>query len=88
MYSHDLANILLSKPNLPIATHANNHTYESDADRRSHGPLKIALAEGCNGNQFILIGNFYKRLFDCHNEKIVEEFDVSDKQFKHDYFKE
>lgn len=82
MNSHDLARILLSKPNLPIATHANNHTYESGENRDSHGPLNVALAEGCNGNKYMLIGNFNKERFDCHNERVVEEYDVKEFQFQ------
>jgi hypothetical protein len=56
MNSHDLAKLLLTLPDLPIATHANNHTYMSGNDASSHGPLKVGLLE-TYGGQHIVVGN-------------------------------
>lgn len=54
--SHELARILLANVDLPIATHANNHTYISGVDSRTHGSLRVAILE-TYGGQHILIGN-------------------------------
>lgn len=59
MKSHDLARLLLEQPNLPIATHANNHTYMSKTDRRSHGSVCVGLLH-TYGGEHIVIGNFSK----------------------------
>lgn len=58
MLSHDLAKLLLEQPNLPIATHANNHTYMSETDRDTHGSVKVGLLE-TYGGRHIVIGNFF-----------------------------
>lgn len=60
MNSHDLAQLLLTLPNLPVATHTHNHTYASKADALSHGPLKIGLLEHYSG-QHIVIGDMFKK---------------------------
>lgn len=57
MLSHELARILLENPNLPIATHANNHTYMSENDKYTHGMLKVGILETYKGKH-IVIGNF------------------------------
>jgi len=44
MTSHELANMLLSFPDMPVATHAHGHTYHSVNHRTSHGPLKVVAA--------------------------------------------
>lgn len=58
MNSHKLAEILLLAPDLPIATHANNHTYMSGIDKLSHGPLKIGVLE-TYGGQHLVLGNIH-----------------------------
>jgi hypothetical protein len=60
MTAHELAKMLLSVPDLPVATHANNHTYMSGADELSHGTLKVGVLE-TYGGQHIVIGNISKR---------------------------
>jgi hypothetical protein len=60
MLSHELAAILLASPNLPIATHANNHTYMSSVDAVSHGTLKVGLLHTYGGNH-IVVGDISKR---------------------------
>lgn len=56
MKSHELAKILLDLPDMPIATHANNHTYKSDIDHVSHGSLLIAKLKTYGGDHLV-IGN-------------------------------
>jgi catabolite regulation protein CreA len=60
MLSHDLAKILLDSPNLPIATHAKNHTYMSGIDAESHGVCKVGLLHTYGGDH-IIVGNISKR---------------------------
>ena len=60
MTSHELAEQLLEQPDLPVATHANNHTYLSATARNSHGALKIGILESYGGKH-IVIGNMSKR---------------------------
>lgn len=66
MNSHELANLLLSAPDLPVACHALNHTYMSGLHSSSHGPLKIGLLE-TYGGQHIVIGNISKRSINAPN---------------------
>lgn len=68
MKSHDLARLLLTLPDLPVATHANNHT-AADAPSRTN----VALLEHYAG-QFIIIGNFGKRMLNPPNWHISEAF--------------
>lgn len=56
MNSHELARFLLQLPDLPVATHANNHDYFSNQLHK----LRIGLAHHYSG-QYILIGNFDRR---------------------------
>lgn len=58
--SHELARLLLTMPDLPVATHAMNQTYISAAHRISHGSLKIGILESYAG-QHIIIGDISKR---------------------------
>jgi hypothetical protein len=59
MLSHDLARILLEGPNLPIATHANNHTYSIGSSKLL--PIcKVGIYADSHGDH-ILIGNISKR---------------------------
>lgn len=71
MTSHELARLLLTFPDLPVATHANNHTYMSELDKNSHGPLKIGLLE-TYGGQHIIVGNISKRNINSLNWHISE----------------
>lgn len=73
MNSHELAKILLSLPDLPVATHANNHTYASYGDRGSHGPLKVGLLKHYSGDH-IVIGDISKRNINKPNWYVTEMF--------------
>lgn len=44
MNSHNLAKLLLSLPDLPVATYSHGHTYSSRGQEKSHGPLMIGLS--------------------------------------------
>ena len=58
MTSHELANLLLSFPDMAVATHAHGHTYHSVRDRTSHGALKIAVVEtGWKDDHALAIGD-------------------------------
>ena len=46
-------------PDLPVATHANNHSYNSGTDSGSHGPMRVALLHTCGGDH-ICIGNLLR----------------------------
>lgn len=70
MTSHELANLLLTLPNLPVGTFANNHTYVA-ADRKTHGPLKVGLLKHYVG-QHILIGNFFRLDINAPNWFVTE----------------
>ena len=59
MNSHELAKLLLTYPDLPVATHAHNHTYLSATDRWSHGDLKIGVLGGAC-EKHIVIGDISK----------------------------
>lgn len=56
--SHELARLLLSLPDLPVASMANGHVYagSESADRRTHGPLVVGLLRHYAGDH-IGIGN-------------------------------
>jgi hypothetical protein len=71
MLSHELAAILLASPNLPIATHANNHTYMSGVDAVSHGKLKVGLLH-TYGEDHIIVGNISKRNINGENWHITD----------------
>jgi hypothetical protein len=58
MNTHDLARLLLTLPDLPVATHAHNHTYMTGASHS--GALKIGLLQTYGGDH-IVIGNISKR---------------------------
>lgn len=57
MTAHELAKLLLDGPDLPVATHANGHSYSSEADARSHGKINVARAPHYTG-EHIMIGNW------------------------------
>lgn len=69
--SHELAKILLAQPNMPVATHANNHTYAGHGDRDSHGPLKVGILHHYSG-QHIVIGNISKKQINPPNWYVVD----------------
>lgn len=73
MNSHELARLLLTLPDLPVATHAHNHTYASLEDAGSHGPLKVGLLEHCAG-QHIVIGDISKLNINYPNWWVVTMF--------------
>jgi hypothetical protein len=60
MNSHELARLLLTLPDLPVATHALGRCYFSGSDDRSHGPLKIGLAHHYAGD-CLLIGDISRK---------------------------
>lgn len=71
MKSHELAKLLLSGPNLPIATHANNADYFSFGDERTHGRLKVAIVNHYSGPH-LGIGNYWKKNLNSPNWMIEE----------------
>ena len=54
MNSHDLARLLLTLPDLPIATYAMGNSYSSEGDKDSHGPLKVGLFRHYSGANIII----------------------------------
>lgn len=60
MNSHDLARLLLSLPDLPIATYAHGYVYASVGDRTSHGTLKVGRLHHYAGDHLVL-GDMYRR---------------------------
>jgi len=70
MLSHDLAKILLEAPNLPIATHAHNHTYMSVTNEVSHGRCKVGLLHTYGGDH-IVVGDIMKRNINGENWHIT-----------------
>lgn len=73
MKSHDLAKLLLTLPNLPVATHAHNHTYSSHGDAGSHGKLKVGLLKHYSGDH-IVIGDISKLNINKPNWYVTEMF--------------
>ena len=73
MNSHDLARLLLSLPDLPVATHALNHTYCSSesADAITHGKLKVGRLKHYVGDH-VVIGDISKRNINGPNWRVVE----------------
>lgn len=71
--SHELARILLTLPDLPVATEALNSTYMSKADERSHGPLRVGRLVSYAGDH-ILIGNITKRQLNPPNWYVSEMY--------------
>ncbi len=65
MTSHELARLLLTGPDLPVATHANNHTYNSEDHSDSHGKLKVDVYVSNYGTKSVCIGNQYKKDLEC-----------------------
>ena len=73
MTSHELARMLLTLPDIPIATHANNHTYMSGIERVSHGALKVGRLHTYGGDHLV-IGNISKRNINKPNWYVVEMY--------------
>lgn len=73
MRSHELAHLLLTLPDLPVATHAHNHTYSGGGDAGSHGPLKVGLLKHYSG-EHIVIGNISRRNINAPNWCVTEMF--------------
>jgi hypothetical protein len=48
--------------NLPVATHANGHTYSSFLDAYTHGPLIVATVYPNSRHHHVVIGNMGDRL--------------------------
>lgn len=79
MNSHDLARILLAAPDLPIATHANNHTHESgdvhpfwaELGKPAPESIRVGILQHQSG-QHILIGNFSRKRINYPNEYVTE----------------
>lgn len=70
MMSHELAKILLENENLPIATHANNHTYAGRSDVLSDH-CTVAILHHYMG-EHIIIGNCSKMDLNSPNEYITK----------------
>lgn len=65
MTTHELAELLYKYPNLPVMTHANNHTCRDN--------VKVAEVHfGINSVKYICIGNMNTHLFNTSNETIVQ----------------
>lgn len=73
MKSHELAKLLLTLPDLPIATQAMNHTYASLGDTFSHGSLKVGLLKHYSG-EHIVIGDISKKNINKPNWYITEMY--------------
>ena len=71
MNSHELARLLLALPDLPVATHANNHTYMSGINTRTHEPLKVGRLHTYGGDH-IVIGNIMHLEINPPNWYVVE----------------
>jgi len=56
MKTHELAKLLLTLPDLPVATSACGHQYMTRLMSQSHGPLKVGLLKTYGGDH-IVIGN-------------------------------
>lgn len=70
MNSHDLARLLLTLPDLPVATHANNHTYLDRLDGRELG---VGLLYTYGGDH-IIVGNISKRNINKPNWYVKEMY--------------
>jgi hypothetical protein len=69
--THELARLLLSLPDLPVATHARNETYGSAMDASSCGPLKIGLLKTYVGDH-IVIGDISRMNLNAPNWFVSE----------------
>lgn len=72
--AHELARLLLTLPDLPVATHAMNNTYMSNVDKNSHGALKVGRLENYEDRPCIVIGDISKRNINKPNWYISEMY--------------
>jgi len=68
MNSHELAKILLSAPDMPIATHAMGQTYMSENHDDS---VCVAVLRTCYGKSHMCIGNMNTALINGSNWRIT-----------------
>jgi len=54
--SHELARLLLTLPDLPVATSAHGHVYSEEMHRSSHGPLEFGRLHTYAG-EHLVVGN-------------------------------
>ncbi|KKN52642.1 hypothetical protein LCGC14_0610360 [marine sediment metagenome] len=52
-----IAALKMADPNLEVSSHANNHTYHSERDRKTHGEMKVLLRKHNNDDEYVVIGN-------------------------------
>lgn len=73
MTSHELARLLLTLPDLPVATHAHNHTYMSAGE--SYAAVNLARL-GSYAGDHMLIGDFNPHRWDLNppNWSITQVF--------------
>ena len=71
MRAHDLARILLEGPDLPVATHANNHTSDSEYTR-------VCIMKMFGGEHHVCIGNISRKHINYPNEYVIAEIDGGD----------
>lgn len=71
MTSHDLARLLLTLPDLHVALHVHGHTYMSELNDRTHGPVRVARLE-TYGSPHVVIGNMGKKAINPPNWYISE----------------
>lgn len=67
--AHELARLLLAGPDLPVATHANNHT----ADSRERIRVCRGKTFGCNDS--VIIGNISRRRINASSVDIADVLD-------------
>lgn len=73
MNAHELAKILLDGPDLPIATHANNHTADGD------NTMRVTVMRVFGGDANVCIGNLSRRHVNYPNEYVITEIDGGEK---------
>jgi hypothetical protein len=54
MTTHELARLLLSYPDLPVAITAMGHTYSEEMHRGSRGPLEIGTMKSYVGDHIVV----------------------------------
>lgn len=59
MKSHELARLLLTLPDLPIATHANNHTFMSCGSHGRPADVRVGVLSLGGDREHIVVGNFH-----------------------------
>lgn len=74
MTSHELAQKLLELPELPVATHANNHTFISMSHGFPPGAIRIGKLDSYAGDH-IIIGNMSKRNLGKPNHFVIEMYE-------------